>query len=51
MLWFKSGRADCLGVVTYDERFPEDHQELGNFTLSDDPSAIDGSSGGLESTS
>ena len=33
LLWFEGGLAKTLEVFTYDDEFPEDHSQLGGFTL------------------
>lgn len=33
LLWFEAGRACCLEIYAFAERFPVDHSELGDFRL------------------
>lgn len=33
LLWFREGRAHQLEIFTYDDTFPEDHADLGEFEL------------------
>jgi hypothetical protein len=34
LLWFENGYAKTLEIFTYEENFPSDHDELGEFELS-----------------
>ena len=33
LLWFRSGRADCLEIYAHGDYFPAEHAELGEFVL------------------